>query len=66
MAKNSAIFKTISPGMDLNSATDGLVSIMKAYDVDVDDVLDGVMSKINIIGNTLYFFIYLFNIFSFI
>lgn len=33
-------------------STDGLVSIMKAYDVDVDDVLDGVMSKINIIGNT--------------
>lgn len=52
MAKLSSQFAAISPGMDVDTATDGLVSIMKAYDVDVDDVLDGVMSKINIIGNT--------------
>lgn len=47
MAKLSSQFAAISPGMDVDTATDGLVSIMKAY-----DVLDGVMSKINIIGNT--------------
>ena len=51
MAKNSAIFKTISPGMDLNTATDGLVSMMKAFDIEANDVLDGIMSKVNIIGN---------------
>ena len=50
MAKNSAIFKTISPGMDLNTATDGLVSMMKAFDIEANDVLDGIMSKVNIIG----------------
>lgn len=52
MAKLSSQFAAISPGMDADKATEGLVSIMKAYDVEVDDVLDGVMSKINIIGNT--------------
>lgn len=52
MAQLSSQFAAISPGMDIDNATNGLVSIMKAYDVDVDDVLDGIMSKINIIGNT--------------
>ena len=55
MAKYSAMFKTISPGMNLDKATDGLVSIMKAFNIgneNVDDVVDGIMSKINIVGNT--------------
>jgi len=55
MAKYSSMFATISPGMDLDSATDGLVSVMKAFKIgleDTDDVVDGIMSKINIIGNT--------------
>lgn len=52
MAKLSSQFAAISPGMDTDQATDGLVSVMKAFDVDVDNVLDGVMSKINQIGNT--------------
>ncbi len=55
MAKYSAMFKLISPGMDLDSATDGLVSIMKAFKIgleDTDEVVDGIMSKINIIGNS--------------
>lgn len=52
MAKYSSMFATISPGMDLDSATDGLVSVMKAFGIEVDDVVDGIMSKINIIGNT--------------
>lgn len=50
MAKLSAMFKTISPGMNINDSTSGLASIMKAYGLSVDDVLDGIMSKINIIG----------------
>ena len=55
MAKYSSMFKLISPGMDLESSTDGLVSVMKAFKIgleDTDDVVDGIMSKINIIGNT--------------
>ena len=52
MAKNSAIFKTISPKMDMDTATDGLVSMMKAFDIEANDVLDGIMSKVNIVGNT--------------
>ena len=55
MAKYSAMFKTISPGMSLDDATDGLVSIMKAFNIgneNVDDVVDGIMSKINVVGNT--------------
>lgn len=55
MAKYSSMFRLISPGMDLASSTDGLVSVMKAFKIgleDTDDVVDGIMSKINIIGNT--------------
>lgn len=52
MSGNSAIFKSISPGMDINMATDGLVSTMKAFKISADDSLDGIISKINIIGNT--------------
>lgn len=55
MAEYSSMFATISPGMDLDSATDGLVSVMKAFKIggnDVNEVVDGIMSKINIIGNT--------------
>ena len=36
--------------MDIQQATDGLVSVIKAYGIDVEDTLDGVMSKINDIG----------------
>lgn len=55
MAKYSSMFSAISPGMNVDTATDGLVSIMKAFDIGNDnpnDVLDGIMSKINVIGNT--------------
>ena len=51
MAKLSSMFKLISPGMKIDDAQNGLVSIMKAYNIDVDDVLDGIMSKVNIVGN---------------
>ena len=55
MAKYSSMFASISPGMDVDKATNGLVSIMKAFDIgndNPDDVLDEIMSKVNIIGNT--------------
>lgn len=52
MSENSAIFKSISPRMDIEMATNGLVSTMKAFEISADDTLDGIISKINIIGNT--------------
>lgn len=55
MAKYSSMFASISPGLDLDYATDGLVSTMKAFSIgldNADDVVDGIMSKINIIGNS--------------
>ena len=55
MAKYSSMFASISPGMDIDTATNGLVSVMKAFDIgndNPDEVLDGIMSKINVIGNT--------------
>lgn len=52
LAKNSAIFEAISPGMDIEMATDGLVSVLKAFDeIGVDNTLDGIISKINDVGN---------------
>lgn len=52
MAEISSIFASISPGMDISTATDGLVSAMKAFDIEAEDALDGIASKINAIGNT--------------
>ena len=52
MAEVSSIFASISPGMDIETATDGLVSAMKAFNIEADDALDGIASKINAIGNS--------------
>lgn len=52
MAKLSSQFASISPGMDIDTATDGLVSTMKAFDVSVDEVQRNIMDNINKIGNT--------------
>lgn len=51
MAELSSQFAAISPGLDIENATTGLLSVMRAFDIEVEDVLDGVMSKINIVGN---------------
>ena len=52
MSEVSSIFTAISPGMDIEKSTDGLVSAMKAFNIEADDALDGIASKINAIGNT--------------
>lgn len=53
MAENSAILTSISPDIDsIDKSTDALVSVLKAYSIDAQDSLDGIISKINIIGNT--------------
>lgn len=51
MAKLSSKFASISPGMDTTQAQEGLVSIMKAFDVDTNDVESKIMDKINTLGN---------------
>lgn len=51
LAKNSAIFEAISPDMDITQATDGLVSIIKAFDIEAEDAMDGIISKVNEVGN---------------
>lgn len=52
MSEVSSIFASISPDMDVDTATNGLVSAMKAFDIEAEDALDGIASKINEIGNT--------------
>ncbi len=51
MAELSSQFAAISPGLNIEDATSGLLSVMRAFDIEVEDVLDGVMSKINTVGN---------------
>lgn len=51
MAKLSSQFASISPGMDTDTAQENLVSIMRAYDIDPDDVKSQIMDKINVLGN---------------
>ena len=51
MASLSSQFAMISPGMSTTQAQESLVSTMKAFGITTDEVLDGVMSKINIVGN---------------
>ena len=51
MAKLSSQFASISPGMSTDEAQEGLVSIMKAFDVNPEDVKTKIMDKINVLGN---------------
>lgn len=51
LAENAMVFAAVSPGMDQSAATDGLVSIIKAYGIEVEDTMDGIISKVNDIGN---------------
>lgn len=53
MAALSSQFAAISPGMSLDKATDGLVSTMKAFNIDVANVERKVMDNVNRIGNTM-------------
>lgn len=53
MAKLSSQFASISPEMDTDTAQEGLVSIMKAWSIPVEDVKEEIMSNINQLGNTM-------------
>ena len=51
MAKLSSQFVSISENLNMDEATGSLISTMKAYGMEADEVLDGIMSKINSVGN---------------
>lgn len=53
MAKLSSQFASISPGMDTDTAQQGLVSIMKAWGIEYDKVKSEIMDPINQLGNTM-------------
>ena len=53
MAKLSSQFSLISPGMDTTIAQEGLVSIMKAWDIGYQDVKSQIMDDINALGNAM-------------
>lgn len=50
MAQLSSKFSSISPGMSTDEAQEGLVSIIKAWGLDVDEVEREVMDNINTLG----------------
>ena len=52
LANTTSIFKSISPEMTIDEAQTSMVSIIKAFDIQAEDALEEVASKINIIGNT--------------
>ena len=53
MAQLSSQFASISPGMDTDTAQEGLVSIMKAWNIDYSDVKSEIMDNINALGNSM-------------
>lgn len=53
MAKLSSQFAIISPGMDTTTSQEGLVSIMKAWDIGYQDVKSQIMDDINALGNAM-------------
>lgn len=52
MAKMSSMFASISPDIDTSETDTGLVSIMKAFDIDTTDVKREILDNINEIGNS--------------
>lgn len=52
MAALSSKFASISPGMSTENATDYLVSTMKAFGIETDEVERKIMDNVNRIGNT--------------
>lgn len=53
MTKLSSQFALISPGMDTTTSQEGLVSIMKAWNIGYQDVKSQIMDDINALGNAM-------------
>lgn len=52
MAELSSKFASVSPGMSTEQSTDYLVSTMKAFGIETDEVERKIMDNVNRIGNT--------------
>lgn len=50
LAKNTGILKNVSEFSSIDDATTAMISMMKAYDVQVDDSMD-LIDKMNLVGN---------------
>ncbi len=50
LAKNTGILKNVSEFDSIDDATSAMISMMKAYDVKVDDSMD-LIDKMNLVGN---------------
>lgn len=53
MAKLSSKFASISPGMDTDQAQEGMVSIMKAWQINPEDVKKEILDPINQLGKII-------------
>lgn len=53
MADATALFTAISPDVEASEASTGLVSILRAFDIETENIKDEVLSKINVIGKTI-------------
>ena len=51
LAEGSAIFANISESMDIGAATDTMISAIKAYGIQAEDAVTGVVDKVNSLGN---------------
>lgn len=51
MADATALFTAISPDVEASESATGLVSILRAFDIEAENIKDEVLSKINVIGN---------------
>lgn len=51
LAKNTAIYKNVGDGIDINTATEDIVSITKAYDIAAEKSMH-VIDVLNEVGNT--------------
>jgi TP901 family phage tail tape measure protein len=52
LAEASAIFSNISENMDINAATDTMISSIKAFGFEADDAITQVVDKVNQLGNS--------------
>ena len=52
MAELSSMFASVSPGMSTENSTDYLVSTMKAFGIETDEVQRKIVDNVNKIGNT--------------
>lgn len=51
LTRAASIMATVSPEMNLEQSTTTMIAIMRAFGIEAEDVLDGIVSKVNVLGN---------------